>query len=456
MAFSRRILGLGLVALGCVLAAAPAVADTLAPQTRLRLTVVRWMPITGQYEQWAAVSRELLVSASGTITVPLIGPMAVGGMDVDQLAQQIGERLQADLKLVRPPSASVEILDYPPIYVVGAVKDPGEYTFRPGMTVLHALALGGGQLRSETADGMSERIKLLADIANWRDGIVRSSARLARLEAESAQLETIDFSPLDVGSDDGGQAVPAVPAELAAEETALFDARNKAIMRQSDALSELGQLYGAEIEALQSRISDLDQSIAASSTELDGVKILVDRGIATVSRRSELERLLSGLRADRLDQLTAIMRARQYMSEADRNMAGLRDQRRTEIAQELLDERAKLTDLQNKVQTDQRLLDELDRSVAIDLSERAAVLVFSIVRQGPEGVSQSEAVEGTLLMPGDVVKAALMTRPGLPAGPETTVQPVVHPAGKEEQALAARAEEHDAHGAQEDPEVGAQ
>lgn len=412
MVFSRRTIGSSLAVLCSLLMAPPAAADVLAPQTRLRLTVVRWLPITGQYEQWSAVSSELLVSASGTITVPLIGSMAVGEMDTEQLAAQIGARLQADLKLVRPPSTSLEVLDYPPIYVVGAVKDPGEYKFRPGMTVLHALALGGGQLRSETADGMSERIKLLADLASWQDGIVRSSARLARLEAESAQFEVIDFSPLGQGVG-GRQAKPAVPADLAAEETALFEARNKAITRQSDALTELGQLYGTEIEALQSRVVDLDQSIAAASTELDGVRTLVDRGIATVSRRSELERMLSDLRADRLDQLTAIMRARQFMSEADRNMAGLRDQRRTEIAQELLDERARLADLQNKVEANQRLLDELDRSVALDMEERSAVLVFNIVRQGPNASTQVEAEEGTQLMPGDVVKVTAMVRSDL-------------------------------------------
>jgi polysaccharide biosynthesis/export protein len=46
--------------------------------------------------------------------------------------------------LVRDPSVAVEVIAYRPIYVLGEVNKPGQYPYQPGMTVVTAVAVGGG------------------------------------------------------------------------------------------------------------------------------------------------------------------------------------------------------------------------------------------------------------------------------------------------------------------------
>lgn len=46
--------------------------------------------------------------------------------------------------LVHTPSVAVEVIAYRPIYVLGEVNKPGQYSYQPGMTVVTAVAVAGG------------------------------------------------------------------------------------------------------------------------------------------------------------------------------------------------------------------------------------------------------------------------------------------------------------------------
>src|SRR6478735_4828391 len=134
---------LSLAALTAALADGP----KLAPQTKLRLTIVQWMPTKGQYEAWGALGGDFVVSSAGTVTFPVLGTMTVGDMDADQLSSEIAKQLQTKIGLVDKPAATVEIVEYPPFYMVGDVFKPGDYKYHEGLTVLQAVAMGGGLLR---------------------------------------------------------------------------------------------------------------------------------------------------------------------------------------------------------------------------------------------------------------------------------------------------------------------
>ena len=156
MKASRGTSALGaLLMAGCVAVASfclpgsAAAADVrLSPQTKVRLTVVQWMPMKGQYERWEALGGEFIVSDAGTLSLPVIGSVPVGTLDNAGLAAEISKRLQAKTGMVAAPDTTVEVVEYPPIYVVGDVNTPGQYKFREGLTVLQALALSGGEIRS--------------------------------------------------------------------------------------------------------------------------------------------------------------------------------------------------------------------------------------------------------------------------------------------------------------------
>lgn len=380
-------------------ASTPAVAGApeFAPQTKIRLKIVQWMPTKGEYAQWA-LGGEYVVSEAGEISLPVIGNFAVGNLDRGQLAVEIAKRLRAKIGLVEAPEAIVEVLEYPPVYVVGDVAAPGEYKFRPGLTVLQSLAMSGGYLRQVDKQSSEAEISQTGELRIIRDSLLRSDARISRLKAELAGAKEISFS--DSLVTDG--ALAAVARE---QETVILAARRKALERQSKSLSELRDLYNREIDVLGVKMKDAEASIKSAEKELGGVKTLVEKGVAVTSRQWELERALASYRADRLDLVTAIMRARQNISETTRNLDGLNDAHKSEVAAALQAEQEKVDQLKLKRETTERLLLEiLVAKTSAGAPAEATSLTYSITRRANGKATEFPASEATDLMPGDVVR----------------------------------------------------
>lgn len=396
-----RLLLVGAVVAGsvCMAGSALSASDRIAPQTRLRVTVLQWMPIKGAYEQWAALGGEFTVSDAGTLVLPVVGPIDVGTFDSSGLANEIAARLQKKTGLVTRPDTTVEIVEYPPIYIVGDVTAPGEYRYRTGMTVLKAVALGGGELRGSEQRSKDE-IQLVGELQGIEIDLLRTKVRLARLEAERSGAQQIDFPPSLTGT------APADKVnQITAQERIIFSSRANEIERQTKSLAELRDLLNAEIGVLEEKIKAAEVSIKTAETDLGNIKTLVEKGIALASRQSDLERSLASYRAERLDQITAIMRARQNISEATRNLEGLRDRQQTEIAAQMQAEQANLEKLNlNREVTQKLLLDLLASSRKTAANDEEAQTTYTITRL--QGLAQSvfDASDSTVLLPGDVVK----------------------------------------------------
>ena len=89
------------------------------------------------------LSGKYAVDDSGFIDMPLLGLIRAGGLPPDTLGQKIAASLQAR-KLILNPSVAVEVSRYRPFYILGEVDTPGQYPYRPGMTVLTAISIAGG------------------------------------------------------------------------------------------------------------------------------------------------------------------------------------------------------------------------------------------------------------------------------------------------------------------------
>jgi polysaccharide export outer membrane protein len=83
------------------------------------------------------------VSDSGGIAIPLLGAVHAAGLTTSQLEQRIAQEL-TERKLFKNPSVAIEVLAYRPIFILGEVNKPGQYPYQPGMTLLTAVAVGGG------------------------------------------------------------------------------------------------------------------------------------------------------------------------------------------------------------------------------------------------------------------------------------------------------------------------
>ncbi|MBP2490171.1 polysaccharide biosynthesis/export family protein (plasmid) [Rhizobium leguminosarum] len=380
-------------------AVSPALADSapLAPQTKIRLTVVQWMPSKGQFERWDAIGGEYTVSDAGEVSLPFLGSQSVGNLDNASLTNEIAKRLQAKMGLAQTPAVTIDVLDFPPIYVVGDVTTPGQYSFRPGLTVLQSLAMSGGPRRAKE-EQQTHSIQIVGELREIDHSILRSTARLARLRAEMDGANEITF---DQTTDVDQQFA----AGIYNEERIIFRARANALERQSRAFTELRDLLTTEISTLEEKLTGADDNIKSVEDQLVSVKSLVQKGLTISSRQMDLERLLTTYRSDKLDLVTAVMRGRQAISETTRNLEGLYDARRSEVATEAQSERASLDQFKLKRETLQKLLiADLGSYDSVKSLTDDLPLTFSVTRRNAGQINQFQASETTALAPGDVVR----------------------------------------------------
>ncbi|WP_367715618.1 polysaccharide biosynthesis/export family protein [Nitratireductor sp. GISD-1A_MAKvit] len=381
----------------------------LLPQTRLRISVVEWMEAQGEYREWTALNGEYVISPAGTVALPLVGPVQTRKQTALDLAQQISQALQRKTGLLAPPATTVEVVRYPSIFVTGSVERPGEFEFRPGLTVMQALAMAGGRVRrTDLAGGYSEleQIRYAGEIGRIDLQLLQLATRRARLDAELLDNAKVDFEAALAGRPLAGHA-----AQFVRDEQAIFEARRNAFQRQSKALEELGMLFREEIRILGEKMIAQDRQIGIAEEELKTVAQLVKKGTVTKSRETGLERIVADLQSSRLDLAVASMRAQQRLSETERDALSLEGARRTEIGTELQKVNLEIDDLELRRSVTEQLLQATGASL-LRRGERAfeqQPLRFDILREGSrEG--GADISETTPLRPGDVLEVQLDLR----------------------------------------------
>ena len=136
--------------------------------------------------QYPELSGEYTVSANGTISIAAIGEVSVDGFSTKEVANRISERF-VRAGLSDKPGTSVEVLQSRPVYVLGDVQKPGEYPFRPGVTVLQAVTFAGGWLRFNDPGLMRverETISIKGELRNLVRRYYQLIAHRARVNAE--------------------------------------------------------------------------------------------------------------------------------------------------------------------------------------------------------------------------------------------------------------------------------
>jgi polysaccharide biosynthesis/export protein ExoF len=393
-----------LCAVGTIALPIRATADDyrLGPQDKLRIKIVEWRAGSAEYFDWAVFANEYAVSASGTVSLPLIGSLSATGRTTEEFATSVAETLQKRAGLSRRPEATVEIVQYRPIYVVGTVQHSGEYPYRPGLTVLQAVGLAGGVFQQAgTESGRMEKDRITAqgvhEIA--RLDARRLLVRRARLAAELDETMQI-ATPEELRKD-------ADVARLIADETAVMNARTEALRSQLLAYSEIRSLFSREVEALEQKIEVQNRQIALARREQQTVSALVAKGLAVTSREFVLERTLADLESKLLDYTTAVLRARQEISKAERTADDLKAERKAKIVAEKQDTEAQLDQSKARLATALGLINEATVAtpqLLLDKLPAKPTTVFSVIRRVSGSTVKSVVDDTATIEPGDVVQ----------------------------------------------------
>ena len=257
---------------------------TLGSQDKIRLKVFEWRASRDEIFEWTAFNAEYTVGQGGKISLPLIGEMLAAGKSPTELSQAIGQILQTRIGLAEPPSISVEVVQFRPFYIVGDIERPGEYAYRPGITLLQAITIAGGMPRAKNLSSARlerESIATRVDLRLLERDLVATLARKARLTSELQASEEIAI-PDELNA----SATDTSHRAIINQETVLFQSRKEAFATQVRALEQLKVHHEMEAASLVKQLEMHDTLIDLLKPELDAVQELYKKQLVAAHASS--------------------------------------------------------------------------------------------------------------------------------------------------------------------------
>lgn len=369
---------------------------------KLRIKVHEWPDLSGQY----------IVGPSSTVSLPVIGEIDVADMTARELSQTISKSLRSAAKLSGNPSCSVEIVEFRPFFILGDVKTPGEYNYRPGLSVQQAVSIAGGYYRpAETThrldrDAITAKGEILIRVRETK----QLAATIARLKAEQSNATEIKFPP---ELDD----TPGSPDRLFMDqERAILTANNDSLKKTLKTLERYVTLYEQEIGTVKLQIESENRQLEAAKTEAESVEKLAEKGLTSLNRRLSAERALAQIESTIQGLKANILRAQQNISQTEQRRLDVLSKRTERINDALSSTYAKAMEAEYKLKTARELLLEAEviapALLARDQLSNAS-LKFHITRRENDMTVETQVDANARLLPADVLTVERRPTPQL-------------------------------------------
>ncbi|MFA5951941.1 MAG: polysaccharide biosynthesis/export family protein [Hyphomicrobium sp.] len=366
----------------------------LAPGDKLSIKIVERPDVAGEYR----------VREDGLIVMPLIGAVTASGKSLVELEREIaalGGRI-----LLSTPTVLLDVLEWRPITVLGAVDKPGSYPFKGQMTVIHALAAAGGLFRPGTAATlMIDLVREKTQYGQAESKLKRALARKARIEAEISGLDDIPR--------------PARLAELTTVEEAksllLIERRimqQRRISHETRVKALDGQiaLVDRETVELTNQLGKVAEQLRLLDKELELTETLSSKGLSPRSRTLERQLQIASMQATQSSTVAQRLRADQDRQNAQRDRDLLLPELKVKLEEELkLVEDEVLTQelAMSAAQTMIARIGELQVKPGVN-TDSGAHVAYELSRAKASGTEVTTARETTALLPGDVVRVLLL------------------------------------------------
>lgn len=143
------------------------------------------MEIVGEKD----LPKEYTVSSNGTVDLPYVQTIDVAGLEPQEIARLIRERL-IEKKILSDPSVIVQVKEYNSrrVVLLGQVAKPGTFPLTPGLTLIQAISLAGGL----TAIANDDRVTLTRKVGNKTQTVVLSVEAITSGISEDIPLQSGD------------------------------------------------------------------------------------------------------------------------------------------------------------------------------------------------------------------------------------------------------------------------
>jgi protein involved in polysaccharide export with SLBB domain len=347
------------------------------------------------------LSGDFVIGASGDLALPLIGLIPSEGSTVEDVRQVIEERLSETM--ATQTDVTVDISRFRPFYILGNVRTPGAYPYVPRMTVLHAIALAGGEL---VVDQRAYQFVQDAAIARKEIGVLKRRrdsllARRALLAAEQNGAPGIDFP-------DELESRPDV-TEILEKEREIFRTRSNAMAQDIQGLERQAEVFNEEIEALEGQREAIERQMRLVDDDIAAVQDLVRRNLAPRPRLTEQQRERAELDRESRELGAFLARARQGHVNALESVKTRRAEQLRDIAVEMQDINHDLDQLAIELAGARERAVLASSSLAQEqaASQRPAISRYVIVRPTDTGPLVIEADPLTALRADDVLQVQI-------------------------------------------------
>ena len=240
------------------------------------------------------------VDVDGNIVLPLAGQMQVKGKTLAEVRNEFNAHLTSTsfdketsdgLKtyFIQADRVMIRIAEYRPVYILGDVTSPGEQRYRPGLTVRQAIAVAGGYdlLRFRADNPFVQSAALRAEYDSLWIEFANAQSSVARLAAELTGNQTLDRSGLS------GLPVPeALLDELARSDSEQLSIRLTELGNDKQHLQRLIDQSQQRFNLLTEEQAQVQEDRQADTHDMDRIRALFDKGMATASRVTEARQAL--------------------------------------------------------------------------------------------------------------------------------------------------------------------
>lgn len=361
------------------------------------------------------------IGIDGAITLPLAGRVEIGGEKLAEAAKAISHGLAGKVyrqlaldgqevsHLILANEVMTTVAEYRPVYVMGDVAKPGDYPFRPGLTVRQVVAVAGGY-------GLAR----LGPVNPWIAGVDLESEYTAlwnQLASEQARAWLLRKELAALGAEKATDPAPAQGGPAARfMQTAKQELEWRLASRAAEKASYRAAIdkAGQQLLTLEKKKSEDKQGVAADEAEYENVRQLFEKRLSTAMRLSEARRAALLSSDQYLQTIVEIANLERQRDQSSRLLAKVDNDARVAALAELQTAMVNIAQISARLEgaSEKLVLTGAMQSELGHESEPPRIAIHRTI-EGREG--EFAAGPDQSLMPGDVVDVTVHLPGALPA-----------------------------------------
>lgn len=359
-------------------------------------------------------AQRAVVQMDGTIAIPEVGTITVGGLTSAQLQTRMETILPSKIFYIRlsdgreqtivikPSDVTAVIADYRPVYVTGDVLTPGQLAYRPLMTVRQTIAVSGGfsLLRSRAGQTGPDPVDLRRDYETLWGEYTKAYFHGARIRAELQNKDSFDAQ-----MPQGSPLPDSIGAAIAQTERQALKIALSDYQQEQSFLDKARKDAAAQVEVLAKRQEVEAEGVKADEEDLARVTKLYEAGNLTNNRLADVRRALLLSSSGALQTSVELMRTRHQQDDYARQREHGDNLRRIGLLTELKDTDALLADLTLRLHAaSQKLQPTGAFALPLPIAGETIRAQVTIIRKVGDDWRKLAADEDTAVAPGDTVE----------------------------------------------------